>query len=76
MQTKNYKFHLTFYRFFVNNLVENLYNFRRKKMSQLIHNAMQSTPQGFVGVGLIFFYFVVMVAAIIYRIKKGEHLDH
>ncbi len=45
-------------------------------MGELIHNAMQSTPQGFVGVGLIFFYFVVMVAAIVYRVKKGEHLDH
>ncbi len=45
-------------------------------LAELINNAMHSTLQGFIGVGLIFFYFVVMVAAIFYRIKKGEHVHH
>lgn len=45
-------------------------------MGELIHNVMHSTPQGFVGVGLIFFYFIVMIMAIIHRIKKGEHVHH
>ncbi len=45
-------------------------------LSDLIHNAMQSSPQGFVGVGLIFIYFVIMIKAIVYRIKKGEHVHH
>lgn len=44
--------------------------------STLIHSAMQSTPQGFVGVSLIFLYFIVMMCAIIYRIKKGDHMEH
>ncbi len=37
---------------------------------------MHSTPQGFVGVGLIFVYFVIMMCAIVYRIKKGDHMQH
>ncbi len=45
-------------------------------MSELIHNAMQSSAQGFVGVGVIVIYFIVMICAIAYRIKKGEHLHH
>jgi len=45
-------------------------------ISDLISNAMHSTPQGFVGVSLIFIYFAVMMAAIIYRIRKGEHMEH
>ncbi len=45
-------------------------------LAELIHTAMQSTLQGFIGVGLIFFYFVVMICAIAYRIKKGEHVHH
>ncbi len=45
-------------------------------VTELFENMMHSTPQGFVGVGLIFFYFVVIVSAAFYRIKKGEHLDH
>lgn len=42
----------------------------------LISSAMHSTPQGFVGVGLIFLYFFVMMCAIIYRIKKADHMEH
>jgi len=45
-------------------------------ISDLISNAMHSTPQGFVGVSLIFIYFAIMMAAIIYRIRKGEHMEH
>ena len=44
--------------------------------SQLIESAMHSTPQGFVGVGLIFVYFVIMMCAIVYRIRKGDHMRH
>lgn len=43
---------------------------------ELIRSAMHSTPQGFVGVGLIFLYFVIMMCAIIYRIKKADHMEH
>ncbi len=43
-------------------------------MGELITSAMHSTPQGFVGVGCIFIYFAVMIAAIIYRVKRGEHV--
>ncbi len=45
-------------------------------LGELIHNAMQSTMQGFVGVGLIFIYFVIMMWAIVMRIKKGDHVHH
>jgi hypothetical protein len=45
-------------------------------ISELISNAMHSTPQGLVGVGVIFLYFFVMMGAIVYRIKKGEHMKH
>ena len=44
--------------------------------SQLIESAMHSTPQGFVGVGLIFVYFVIMMCSIVYRIRKGDHMRH
>lgn len=40
----------------------------------LISDVMHSTPQGFVGVGCIFIYFIVMIAAIIYRVRRGEHV--
>ncbi|MDE7012374.1 hypothetical protein JBF11_00680 [Taurinivorans muris] len=43
---------------------------------QLMENVMHSTPQGVLGVSLIFIYFAIMLAAIIYRIKKGEHVHH
>ena len=42
----------------------------------LISDVMHSTHQGFVGVGLIFLYFVVMMCAIVYRIKKADHMEH
>ncbi len=44
--------------------------------AELVHNAMQSTPQGFLGVSLIGIYFVVIVATAIHRIRKGEHMHH
>ncbi len=43
---------------------------------ELIDGVLHSSPQGVVGVGLIFIYFAIMMTAIVYRIKKGEHLDH
>ncbi len=45
-------------------------------LTELVTNAMHSTPQGFVGVGLIFGYFVLMMGTIVYRIKKGDHVHH
>ena len=48
----------------------------RAMFSHLIESAMHSTPQGFVGVGLIFVYFVIMMCAIVYRIRKGDHMQH
>ncbi|MEZ0575939.1 hypothetical protein [Halodesulfovibrio aestuarii] len=45
-------------------------------LGELFEGMMHSTPQGFVGVGLIFIYFVVICSTAVYRIKKGEHLDH
>ena len=38
--------------------------------NELVSNAMHSTPQGFVGVSLIF------VSTAFYRIKKGDHMHH
>lgn len=43
---------------------------------ELICTASQSTPQAFLGVSLIGVYFVVIVAAAIYRIQQGDHLRH
>ncbi len=43
---------------------------------ELISNAMHSTPQGFVGVTLIFLYFCLIVATAFYRIRKGDHMLH
>ncbi len=42
--------------------------------SELIGSAMHSTPQGFVGVGCIIIYFCVILYAIVYRVKRGEHV--
>lgn len=43
-------------------------------ISELIQNAMHSSPQGFVGVSLIGIYFCVIVVTAFYRIRKGDHL--
>ncbi|MCL1915566.1 MAG: hypothetical protein FWG17_02485 [Desulfovibrionaceae bacterium] len=43
---------------------------------ELLEGAMHSTPQGLVGVGLIFFYFALILCAAFWRITKGEHLEH
>lgn len=45
-------------------------------VAELFENMMHSTPQGFVGVSLIFIYFVIIVSTAFYRIKKGDHLHH
>lgn len=45
-------------------------------LSELVSNAMHSTPQGFVGVTLIFLYFCLIVSTAFYRIKKGDHMHH
>lgn len=45
-------------------------------ISELVSNMAQSTPQGFVGVSLIFIYFAIMMAAVVYRIRRGDHVAH
>lgn len=45
-------------------------------ISELVGSMLHSTPQGFVGVGLIFVYFAIMVAAIAMRIKRADHMGH
>ncbi len=44
--------------------------------NDLISNILDSTLQGVIGVMLIFIYFFVIIAVSLYRIKKGEHMDH
>ncbi len=45
-------------------------------LSELISNAMHSSPQGFVGVTLIFLYFCLIVGTSFMRIRKGDHMRH
>ena len=45
-------------------------------MYELLQNAMHSTAAGFVGVSMIFIYFVLIVSTACYRIKKGDHMRH
>ncbi len=41
---------------------------------ELAKNALHSSPQGYLGVSLIFIYFVVIVGTALYRIKQhGGH---
>lgn len=42
--------------------------------AELFNNALHSTAQGFVGVGLISVYFVLILATSIMRIRRGEHM--
>lgn len=41
---------------------------------ELANNALHSTPQGYLGVSLIFIYMAVIVGTALYRIK--QHGDH
>lgn len=45
-------------------------------LNELVSNAMHSTPQGFVGVTLIFLYFCLIVGTAFYRIKQSDHMQH
>jgi hypothetical protein len=45
-------------------------------LDELVESAQHSTSQGVVGVGLIFFYFLVILLSAVWRIKRGEHLSH
>lgn len=45
-------------------------------ISELVTEMMHSTPQGFVGVSLIFIYFAIMMAAVAMRIRRGDHVAH
>lgn len=51
--------------------------FEEKTMlNELITNMQASTPQGFLGVGLIVFYFFLIVGTAVFRIIKADHMDH
>lgn len=43
-------------------------------LPELLTNMGHSTPQGFVGIGLIAVYFCIIAYYSFYRIKKGDHL--
>ncbi|MDR2893634.1 MAG: hypothetical protein LBV80_11255 [Deltaproteobacteria bacterium] len=45
-------------------------------IAELMNNVMHSTPQGFLGVGLILFYFVLIVSAAAMRIARADHMNH
>lgn len=45
-------------------------------LEYFINGIAHATPQGYVGVTLILVYFAVMMSAVIYRIKKGDHMRH
>ena len=45
-------------------------------LAYFFNSVIHATPQGYVGVSIIFIYFTVMLAAIAYRIKKGDHMHH
>lgn len=45
-------------------------------ITELYHNALHSTPAGFVGVGWIFGYMAFIVITATFRIFKGEHMHH
>ncbi len=42
----------------------------------LLANIMEASSEAIIGTGLIFLYFVIMVGAILYRVKKGDHVKH
>ena len=43
---------------------------------QLIDNALHSTPQGYLGVSLIFIYMAIIVGTAVYRIYQNVKHDH
>ena len=45
-------------------------------ISELVSSMLSSTPQGYVGVSLIFIYFAIMMGAVALRIKRGDHMGH
>lgn len=45
-------------------------------LAYFANSVAHATAQGYVGVAIIFIYFAVMLAAIAFRIKKGDHMQH
>ncbi len=45
-------------------------------LAELWYNITHSTTYGIIGVGGIFVYMAIIVTTAIYRIFKGDHLDH
>ncbi len=45
-------------------------------IAELWQNMLQSTAAGTVGVTGIWTYMAVIIVIALYRIKKGDHMDH
>ncbi len=45
-------------------------------IEELWHSMMSSSWRAFFGVGGIFVYMGLILVTAMYRIKKGDHLDH
>ena len=45
-------------------------------LKELAESAQHASLQGMVGVGLIFFYFLLILGVALWRIRRGEHLAH
>lgn len=45
-------------------------------VTELVHNAMHSSGEGFIGVSAIFVYFVIIVTVAFKRIKQLKAADH
>jgi len=45
-------------------------------LNELVESAQHASPQAMTGVGLIFFYFLLILCVSAWRIRRGEHLEH
>ncbi len=45
-------------------------------INELFHNVAHSTTYGLIGVAGIFTYMTIIVVTAVYRIFKGDHLEH
>ena len=45
-------------------------------MSHIFFAKLSSSPDAWVGIGLIVVYFIWMVSMAVLRIRKGDHMHH
>ena len=45
-------------------------------IAELIDNMLHTSLRAWIGVGAIFVYMTIILATALFRIKKGDHLDH